>query len=375
MYRSIAALALLLLPPLLAPPSVQAQARVAVAEENFRATPGGAIVATLAEGTPLPTGAVRDRWREATLDGWVWSPSTRLDTSSGLDVRVTAKGGENLRSGPGGARIGHLVEGARLKRVGENGRWLHVRRSGWIWNASIEDAAGEAPAPASSRDSSRSSAPVDAASTAPARDSTRRAAPRDSLRAMGGADSTTEGARRDSALAHAAGRPARYGYAPFAGTVLSDTPGGDTTAIVPPLAPLQLLERDGDWVRVRIEGWVRTSDVAFAPDSGGVLGDSDVAALKVQGATLRGRPVRWSLSFLSLQQAESVRTDFRPGEPFILARGPGDLDRLVYVAVPDSLLARVRALAPLQRFTAFGRIRTSRSRQTGAPVIDLLELR
>ncbi len=273
------------------------------------------------------------------------------------------------------------MQGARLDRVGSNGKWLHVRRSGWIWEPSVERLSGPqqsvdgSVAGAARRDTAARTGRRDTASRSPRPDTIRPPAPSDSSAAAHAASAADGTSAADSTAAAAAAGTAAGSFAGFSGAVLVEAPRGDTVAVVRPLAELRLLERNGEWARVRLEGWVRSQEVTAAPDSGRVLEDGNVAALGVQGEALRGRAVRWSLAFLSLQQAESLRSDFDAGEYFILARGPGDLDRLVYVAVPDRLLPRVRELAPLQRFTALGRIRAARSSQTGAPVIELLGLR
>jgi len=89
-----------------------------------------------------------------------------------------------------------------------------------------------------------------------------------------------------------------------------------------------------------------------------------------------GRLVTWELQFVSLEEAEAVRTDFYEGEPFLLTRPVGDEStRFVYVAVPPEALVTSRGLTPLERVTVVGRIRTGASALTGAPILDLVELR
>ena len=89
----------------------------------------------------------------------------------------------------------------------------------------------------------------------------------------------------------------------------------------------------------------------------------------------RGRTVEWPLQFTPLERAERIRSDFYEGEPFILARGPGDENSFVYVAVPPQRVAQVERLGPLERIVVLGRVRTGRSRVMGPPVLDLMELR
>ena len=88
----------------------------------------------------------------------------------------------------------------------------------------------------------------------------------------------------------------------------------------------------------------------------------------------RGRVVVWSLQFISLEQAERVRTDFFEGEPFLLCRF-GDSDgAFVYVAVPPERVEEVKGLVPLEVITVTARVRTGASALTGTPIVDLLAL-
>ncbi|NIP82344.1 MAG: hypothetical protein GWM90_25225, partial [Gemmatimonadetes bacterium] len=157
--------------------------------------------------------------------------------------------------------------------------------------------------------------------------------------------------------------------------VVRDNPGGDTLARIHPGSNVEVLARDGDWTRVRIEGWTFTSSLASGDSTGaGVLGDSGWAAVREDPERYRGRLVEWTIQFISLQRAERFRTDFVEGEPFILARGPNENGDFVYVAVPPERVAEVERLSPLQRVRVLGRIRTALSALTGAPVLELLEI-
>lgn len=89
----------------------------------------------------------------------------------------------------------------------------------------------------------------------------------------------------------------------------------------------------------------------------------------------RGRVLEWHVQFITLERAEKIRTDFYEGEPFILARPPGDQPGFIYVAVPAERLAQVQRIAPLERITILARVRTGRSDLLAAPILDLLELR
>ncbi len=343
-FRRVAVLLMLL-----APAGLRAQARVSVDSENLRAAPAGVVVAQVFRGTPLRLGEHRDRWVEATLEGWVWAASVQHDGAAGHDLRVSAPEGENLRAAPNGERRARLGRGTLLDSIGARDRWIHVRRAAWIWSPSVSGAA------------STGESPADSPAESPQKEGTRVTAPApaaagDSLPAAWLPDSV--------AAARVAVR----------GAPLLTAPDGDTVAALRPLGRVAVVERRDGWVRVRVDGWVPAAMLSDAADTLAVLGDDAAAALAAGTDALRGRRVRWTLRFISVQQADSVRRDFRPGERFVLARGPGERSGLVYLAVPDSLRSRVAALRPLEAFTALARIRTPRSKQTGAPVLELLDI-
>lgn len=46
---------------------------------------------------------------------------------------------ENLRSSPNGKKIGTVLHGTQLERIGQQGKWTKVRIEGWIWTPSITE--------------------------------------------------------------------------------------------------------------------------------------------------------------------------------------------------------------------------------------------
>ena len=71
----------------------------------------------------------------------------------------------------------------------------------------------------------------------------------------------------------------------------------------------------------------------------------------------------------------SKRPDLAPDEPYVLARGPGRENALLYLAVPPSLIAQVRGLSPLARVIVSARVRNGHSAPVGTPLLDLLSMR
>lgn len=314
---------------------IQAQnGRVVAAGAEFRAQPDGALLATVDSGTIVGTGERRRAWTEAVLEGWIWAPSVREDERMGHDLSVAVDGGENLRAEPNGPVLARLREGMLLDRLEARGRWIRVRRTGWMSADAVEV--------------QRARTDADAARAEPA-----------------------------SAPASAA-VPVRAGgwvSAGQRGTAVFAAPDGDTLALLRPLATLEVIERDENWARVRLEGWVWTPSLAVPSDSGTVLEDATVEAVRANPAAFRGRLVEWTVQFIALDHAEAIRTDLRAGEPFILARPTGDRPGFVYLAVPADLLERVERLTPLEDITVLARVRTGRSQLMDAPVLDLLDLR
>jgi hypothetical protein len=334
---------------LLAPLPLDGQSvRLTVPEENFRKEPAataGNRLATVLEGAVLARAGERGRWSQVTLEGWIWKPSISSDNRDGFDLVVSKPGGENLReqADAGSRRVAILERGMLLDSLETRGNWVRVRRTAWIWSESVtETSAGtEARPPA-----------VSAAPTRPPGSEGGDAAP-----------SAPAGAVLPDRLLIDEGP-----------VLLLVSPEGDTVAVLSPGADLAVLDRRGDWARVRLEGWIwepstLPADSAAASDS---LSASD---LRTNPTQYVGRRVRWSVQFVSLERAEAVRTDFYEGEPFILARPEDRSQGFVYLAVPPELLPRVEELRPLQQIEILGRVRTGRSALMGVPILDLLAVR
>ncbi len=325
--------------------------RLTVPEENFRKEPvatTGNRLATVLEGTVLDLVGRQGRWNEVTLEGWIWKPSVASDSRDGFDLVVSKPGGENLRERPdaGSRRLAILERGMLLDRLASSGNWVQVRRTAWIWSESVTETSAVAASDSQPGDADQTTPP-------PAADD----------------DSETTGA--DAAVGSVL--PDRLVIDQSA-VMLLVSPEGDTLAALNAGADLSVLDRQGEWARVRLEGWIwepatLPADSAAASDS---LTASDLRANPTQYA---GRRVRWTVQYVSLERAEAVRTDFYEGEPFILARPEDRSQGFVYIAVPPELLAQVESLRPLQMIDVLGRVRTGRSALMGVPILDLLAIR
>lgn len=306
------------------------------AEENFRRDPNGTVLGRLNPGASLIGVSREGGWVEVDLEGWIWLASVEVDTTGELDLAVSVSGGENLRDAPRGSIVGRLREGALLEELERSAQWARVRRRGWIWSASVEERAGVA-------------------------------------------GSTSPGARPPTGTADRpppSSAPAGYARVGALGSPILTAPDGDTLAVVEPMGEVQIVSREGSWARVRVEGWMWTppSDASAGTEPTVESAALVPADLDADPDAHVGRVVSWTLQFISLEQAEAVRTDFFEGEPFLLARFGGPEGPFVYVAVPPERLAEVQGLVPLERIAVTGRIRTGASALTGTPILDLLAL-
>jgi len=308
------------------PAAAQASRASIRVQENLRAEPNGVVVAVLEPGTPVSVLREQGNWLEVAVEGWVWTQSLQTRSGGAFDYRVGVPGGENLRDRPQGGVLGRLEEGALLRGVDRAPGWIRVRREAWIWKASVTVATPSAGPPAPQRP----------------------------------APSTLSGTFR----------------AGGASPVLA-SPDGDTLTLLRPGTELPVTARQGNWARVRLEGWVWVPGGASEGAPAEAAGDSpSLADVVAEPEAFVGRMVTWELQFVSLEEAEAVRTDFYEGEPFLLTRPSGEESvRFVYVAVPPDQLSAARGLSPLERVTITGRIRSGASSLTGAPILDLVELR
>lgn len=156
--------------------------------------------------------------------------------------------------------------------------------------------------------------------------------------------------------------------------VLHSSPSGDTLGSLAPGARLEVLGQEGEWARVRVEGWVRITP-GTELNAPGPLRGLTLRELRAEPDRYRGQSVQLQVQFVAVERADSLRTDLRPGEVYILARDPGGERGFIYVVVPPELRAAAGQLVPLQRLNILGRVRTGRSPLMGHPILDLVELR
>ena len=315
---------------------VRAQTAVVTVEENVRAGPNGVILGQVVPGTRVAAGGERGGWTQVTIGGFVFEPSLQVWTGGPLDLVVSAADGENLRDEPSGRIAGRMGNGTLLEEVRRIPGWIEVRRVAWMWSASLE------------MDSWSREAEV-VAEAEPARQ-----------------------------IAEPTGAPDAWLDSGPQGTPILASPGGDTMGQAHPHSDLRVLSEEGDWARVRVEGWVwvpglsqevEATEPGDRPDE-----PSSVSEVSADPERFEGQLVELDLQFISVERAERLRTDFYEGEPFLLTRSTDEGRPFVYVAVPPERLSQLQSLSPLQEIRVVGRVRSPAAAFTGNPILDLVEI-
>jgi hypothetical protein len=325
---------LLLLPACLglgclaAPTLLDGQQAQAIRQNTaFRKAPQGIQLGTVLRGSTVQAGRVQGDWREVTLEGWIFTASTSADTREGFDLSVSATPQENLRRAPNQQVLAHLRTGALLRRLESRGAWTRIRRTGWVDRQALE-----------------------ASVTAGAPPDTGRSPPRSPATAAPGAES----ADRVEILRE---------------TPMVENPDGESVGTLGQGVPARVLRRSGDWVRLQLETWVRSEDVAAA--AGGVLMGVTAAEVRANPAQYLGAFLEWRVQFISVQEADELRPEIPLGQPYLLTRGPLPEPGFVYVMVSTEQLAQFRTAQPLQEFRVRGRLRAAKTKYLPNPVLEL----
>ena len=342
-----------------------AQAPVRLAQETpLLREPGGVTLVSLVRGLRLTPGRVSGNFLEVTLTGWVFTASTTPDRRDGFDLSVDAAGGENLRAEPNGAVLGKAAEGALFARLRRSGGWTQVRRTGWIQRSAVAERARSSGQAASRPQAPRSDSAAIASRPPAARNDSGQSRPDSGITAPPPA------AREDSGGAATRADSGMRGTLKT-GALIQRTPDGETVAAVASPALITLGERDREWVRVALEGWVRQSDVqgAVAP-----IPAITAAMLREQPDRYVGRTVDWRLQFLARQVADELRPEMPLGHAYLLARGPLPETGFVYVMVTKAQSDQLQGLKPLDEMTVTVTVRAARTRYLATPVVELVRV-
>jgi hypothetical protein len=268
----------------------------------------------LSKGASLVPGRVSGDFTEITLSGWIFSASIRPDAREGFDI--SARAGESIRAEPNGPALGRVVTGALLSRVSVRGAWTEVRRTGWIPTSSLV------------------STPATPTATA------------------------TATATSWSVLLRK-------------GATLQRTPDGAALATLGAPADASIAERKGDWVKVRVEAWVRTGEVegALAPPPA-----ITAAMLREHPELYVGKTVDWRVQFLAHQKADELRPEMPHGANYLLVRGPLPETGFVYVLLSRQQTAELQGLKALEELALTVTVRAARTRYLATPVVELVRV-
>lgn len=334
-------------------PEMHAQTSIRSASP-FLIAPSGRRLATVHPGAVVRTAAVRQGHTQVTLDGFIAGSLLGAGRDSFPTV-VKAPSGARLRSAgrPDASIVADLLDGMGVTVISRTGEWVRVRRTGWVVSTAIGPAVAQEPAASTAPLRGGRAGSAGAAPASPQVDP-RPAAP----------DSTARPAEAPAAP------PPAGAVTPVATAELRTAPNGRALARIDSGAHLTPLARDEGWTRVRIEGWVRNQDLI--PADTALRLSLSAADIRAAPDDARGAIVRWNIQFIAVQKADELRRDFRVGEPYILARGPGEETGLLYFAIPPALVAAVERFEPLEALTVTARVRVGRSEPVGIPILDLL---
>jgi hypothetical protein len=275
--------------------------------------PGGMRLGVLSKGTSVVPGRVSDGFTEITLQGWLLTASTRPDAREGFDI--SARAGESIRAEPNGPVLGRVVTGALLARVRVRGAWTEVRRTGWVGSGAL---------------------------------SANRSAVRPSERTL---DSARVLLRK--------------------GASLQGAPDGSALAILSSPADATIAERNGEWVKVRVEAWVKSSDVEGALAAPPAI---TAAMLREHPERYVGQRVDWRVQFLAHQKADELRPEMPGGAPYLLVRGPLPETGFVYVLLSRQQATELQGLKALQELALTVTLRAARTRYLATPVVELVRV-
>lgn len=335
---------------ILAAVPLSAQSRLA-ADTDVRASPTGNPVATLKGGTSWSTGTTRNGWTLVSIQGWVES-SRFAGPRDSFPQSIGGAATLRIREEPSldGRILGEFRGGAGLRIVERRGNWAKIRRDAWIPAGSFSTASSRTPA-----------RPEPAATPTPSATRPARTAP---------TQATTRGATQEAPAEPTATRAIQGGLRADAPASLRTAPGGAAVGELAQGVVVEPLARDRGWVKVRVDAWVPES--LFVPADTSYRSELTAVDLRLDPEGTKGRVVRWEVQVVGLQRADPLRRDLEADEPFLLAIGPKGENVILYVAVPAALLNEAKAIPSMQSVILTARVRTGRSRPTGAPILDML---
>ena|GEM_PF-260026 len=338
-----------------------------LAGSALRAAPGGQVVGVMSRAFEAPVEMVQGSAVRLKLNGFVSEQDVRLESSGARALMGAANGrgdaGGTVRTGRGEKEpaLATLQRGAVVFPGSKAESYFAVSRTIWVDKSRLTKFTG----PGAEKAADRPSVAVKVNAQTP---EPRPANP-------GTVPSPAAPSPLPVAPSAQSRAPKAAGAIPamqvFAATQLRSGPSGNGLFSLPAGTVVTPLVSEGSWTRIRVEGWVSTAELA-ALDARSSAGIS-AADLRADPEGMKGRIVRWTVENLSYQLGDGLRRELN-GEPYLLARGPGTERAILYLAVPDSLVERARALAPLSTINITARVRSGRSQPGGVPILDLVEL-
>ncbi|MGE0556286.1 MAG: hypothetical protein AB7R55_22895 [Gemmatimonadales bacterium] len=324
----------------------------------FHKDPRGIQLGRLQSGIRYVTSGEQNGWIEATIEGYIWARSVAPTTRDGFDLAVTAGGGEVVRTEPNGTVVARLVEGTLLKRLASQGGWIKVQRTGWVARTGLAAEVAQStpppapPPPAAGSDQPPLARAGDTASPPPPAGDTGSPPP-----AAVRADTGSAGGSSRVALRK--------------GSEVATTPDGPRITALDRPSEVEVLSRSGAWIKVRLEGWVRTADVAGAAHDAPTLTG---AMVRADPDRFVGQRIAWRLHFLAHQEGDDLRPEIPKGAPYLLTRGPLPETGFVYVMLSREQRDALEGLEPLDEIQIEGIIRAGRTRYLPTPVVELVRV-
>jgi len=325
-FRLLTLPAFIVVALLLGPALLPGQTPQAIRQNTaFRKAPQGIQLGTILRGSTVLPGQSQGDWREVALEGWIFTASLTPDTREGFDLSVSATPQENLRRAPNQQVLAQLSTGVLLTRLETRGAWTRVRRTGWVARGALDE-----PTPT----------PAAAAPTTPVPAPT------------GGAEA-----------------PASDLVEMVRASPMQESPDGDSVGTLQQGARGRVLRRTGDWVRLQVETWVRSEDVA--PVTDGIITGVTAAEVRADPARYLGALLEWRVQFIAIQEADELRPEIPLGRTYLLTRGPLPEPGFVYVLVTSEQLPQFRTAQPLREFRIRGRLRAAKTTYLPNPVLEL----
>jgi hypothetical protein len=310
----------------------------AATELRVTPAPDGRVLASMYAGAPVQTLGTRGLWTQVLVQGWLHVSVIGAKRDS-FPISVKAPTGALMRASAdrNAATSALLEDGMGLAELNRIPQWVHVRRSGWVLAKLVR-----AGAPPLTAQQSATKAPVSAASDPGA------------AQQIADVDTSTP-LPGDVAAAHR--------------TAIMSAPTGRSLATVDSATRLTTGVSERGWVRVTLEGWVHEKDLI--PLDSAPISAISAADLRSDPDHYHGQTVRWVVQVIAFQTADPLRKGLAVDEPYLLARGPGAENALLYLALPAAMVESAKALAPLSSIVVIARVRVGRSEPSGVPILDV----